>query len=279
MNKTRLALIGAGRIGKIHLKAMSEVSEVELVAIVDTNTELKQLSKHFSVPFFQSSDEMIRAVTPDGVIVGTPTEIHFGPVASALKSGVHVLVEKPIAQSVEEAQKIISLSEQTSREVLVGHHRRYYGILQKTRQLIHDGALGQLVAVQGIWTTRKADAYYEPEGRKKRSSGPVLINLIHEIDMLRYICGEVRSISAKVSRWVRNHPKEESAAMVMELENGVLGTFLISDVTPSPWTWEHATGENEVFPKSAQNSDQNLVSLQSYFVCVHYSIFDLPQIT
>ena len=180
MNKTRLALIGGGRIGKIHLKAMSEVSEAELVAIVDTNTEIDQLAKHFSVPFFQSSDKMLQTVTPDGVIVCTPTDIHFSPVASALKSGAHVLVEKPITQSVEEARKIISLSEQTSREVLVGHHRRHYGILQKTRQLIHDGLLGQLVAVQGMWTTRKADAYYELEGRKKRSSGPVLIlSLIH----------------------------------------------------------------------------------------------------
>ena len=254
MNKTRLALIGGGRIGNIHLKAMSEVSEAELVAIVDTNTEIEQLAKHFSVPFFQSSDKMLQTVTPDGVIVCTPTDIHFSPVASALKSGAHVLVEKPIAQSVEEARKIISLSEQTSREVLVGHHRRHYGILQKTRQLIYDGLLGQLVAVQGMWTTRKADAYYELEGRKKRSSGPVLINLIHEIDMLRYLCGEVRSIFAKLSGGIRNHPKEESAALVMELENGVLGTFLLSDVTPSPWTWEHATGENDGFPKSAQNT-------------------------
>ena len=52
----------------------------------------------------------------------------------------------------------------------------------------------------------------------------------------------------------RNHPKEETAAVVMELGNDVLGTFLLSDTTPSPWTWEHATGENEGFPRSGQNA-------------------------
>lgn len=254
MNKTRLALIGAGRAGKRHLKAMREVAEAELVAIVDTETELQQLAQQWSVPFFQSSEKMLQAVAPEGVIVCTPTDIHLDPVVSALESGAHVLVEKPITLSLEEARKIISTSKQTLREVLVGHHRRHYGILQKTRQLIEDGALGQLVAVQGMWTTRKADAYYEPEWRKIRSSGPVLINLIHEIDTLRYLCGEVQSISAKVSGGIRNHLKEETAAVVMELENGVLGTFLLSDATPSPWTWEHATGENEGFPKSGQNT-------------------------
>ena len=250
MNKTRLALIGAGMIGKRHLKAMREVDEAELVAIVDPQTEVKKLAEEWSVPFFSSSEEMLQALEPEGVIVCTPTEIHLEPVIASLEHGALVLVEKPITPSLEEAQKIISTSQQTSREVLVGHHRRHSKILQKTRQLIQERVLGQLVAVQGMWTTRKADDYYEPEWRKLRSSGPVLINLIHEIDTLRYVCGEVLSLSAQVRGGIRNHPKEETAVVVMELENGVLGTFLLSDVTPSPWTWEHGTGENAGFPKS-----------------------------
>ena len=199
MNKTRLALIGAGVIGKRHLKAMREVDETELVSIVDTEADVQQLAQQWSVPFFQSSEEMLHAIAPQGVIVCTPTVIHLEPVIASLEHGAHVLVEKPITPSLEEARKIISISKQTAREVLVGHHRRHYGILHKTRQLIEDGTLGQLVGVQGMWTTRKADAYYEPERRKIRSSGPVLINLIHEIDTLRYLCGEVQSIFAKVS--------------------------------------------------------------------------------
>ena len=254
MDKTRLALIGAGMIGRRHLKAMREVDEAELVAVVDTKTDIQQFAQQWSVPFFSSSEEMLQALEPEGVIVCTPTEIHLEPVIASLEHGAHVLVEKPITPSLEEAQKIISTSQQTSREVLVGHHRRHYGILQKTRQLIQERALGQLIAVQGMWTTRKADDYYEPEWRKLRSSGPVLINLIHEIDTLRYVCGEVLSLSAQVRGGIRNHPKEETAVVVMELENGVLGTFLLSDVTPSPWTWEHGTGENTGFPKSGQNA-------------------------
>ena len=138
MNKTRLALIGSGMIGKRHLKAMREVDEAELVAIVDTKTEVKKLAEEWSVPFFLSSEEMLQVLEPEGVIICTPTEIHLERVIAAMEHGAHVLVEKPITQSIEEAHKIISTSQQTSREVLVGHHRRHYGILQKTRQLIQE---------------------------------------------------------------------------------------------------------------------------------------------
>ncbi|MEO1841478.1 MAG: Gfo/Idh/MocA family oxidoreductase, partial [Pseudomonadota bacterium] len=136
---------------------------------------------------------------------------------------------------------------------LVGHHRRYSEQIQQTKRMMESGVLGELVGVTGIWAVRKTDAYFEPEWRKQRTSGPVLINLIHEIDTLRYVCGEIVSLSAKVSKGIREHPKEETTALLFEFQSGALGTFLLSDVTPSPWTWEQATGENPNFPKTSQN--------------------------
>jgi len=251
--KTRLALIGAGVIGKRHLKAIGEVAEAQLVAISDTNLEADRLARDIGVPFFSSTEEMLSTQRPDGVFVCTPTEVHLEPVLSALKFNAHVLVEKPITASMEEAELIIRSSQENTREVLVGHHRRYYRMIQKVRELIRGGGLGQLVGISGLWAVRKPDAYYEPDWRKQRSSGPVLINLIHEIDLLRYLCGELVSISAKTRRGLRSHPKEETAAVLLEFVDGAVGTFLLSDVAPSPWTWEQAVGENPDFPKSAQN--------------------------
>ena len=253
MNKTKLALVGAGTIGQRHLKAMSQVEEAELTAIVDNQPQAESIAVEMNVPFFHTTEEMLRIQQPEGVIVCTPTEIHLEPVLSSLNAGAHVLVEKPITSTMEEAQEIIKTSQTESREVLVGHHRRYYSTIQKTREMIHEGAIGKLVGISGMWTARKADSYYEPSWRQLRSSGPVLINLIHEIDTLRYICGEITSLSAKVTNGLRDHPKEETVAVLMEFEGGALGTFFLSDATPSPWTWEHATGENKNFPKSSQN--------------------------
>ena len=252
-HKTKLGLIGAGTIGKRHLQAISEVTQAERVAIVDTDPFAESLATKTNVSFFSSASQMLREIQPDGVIVCTPTEAHLEPVLSSLEFNAHVLVEKPIAPSLEEAQQIIESSKQFNRQVLVGHHRRYSEQMQQTKRMMENGVLGELVGVTGIWAVRKADAYFEPEWRKQRTSGPVLINLIHEIDTLRYLCGEIVSLSAKVSKGIRDHPKEETTALLFEFQSAALGTFLLSDVTPSPWTWEQATGENPKFPKTSQN--------------------------
>jgi len=252
-HKTKLGLIGAGTIGKRHLQAISEVIQAELVAIVDTDPLAKSIATKTNVSFFSSASQMLREIQPDGVIVCTPTEVHLEPVLSSLEYNAHVLVEKPIAPSLEEAQQIVESSKRFNRQVLVGHHRRYSEQIQQTKRMMESGVLGELVGVTGIWAVRKTDAYFEPEWRKQRTSGPVLINLIHEIDTLRYVCGEIVSLSAKVSKGIREHPKEETTALLFEFQSGALGTFLLSDVTPSPWTWEQATGENPNFPKTSQN--------------------------
>ena len=252
-HKTKLGLIGAGTIGKRHLQAISEVTQAELVAIVDTDPLAQSIAIKTNASFFSSTSQMLREIQPDGVIVCTPTEVHLEPVLSSLEFNAHVLVEKPIAPSLEEAQQIIEFSKRFNRQVLVGHHRRYSEQMQQTKRMMENGVLGELVGVTGIWATRKADAYFGLEWRKQRTSGPVLVNLIHEIDTLRYVCGEIASISAKVSKGIRDHPKEETTALLLEFHSGALGTFLLSDVTPSPWTWEQATGENPNFPKTSQN--------------------------
>ncbi|HJP10420.1 MAG TPA: Gfo/Idh/MocA family oxidoreductase [Arenicellales bacterium] len=253
MNRSTLAIIGCGVIGRRHLKAIGAIEEAHLLAIVDPSPQVENIATDVGAAFYTSVEKMLHEVQPQGVIVSTPTEHHLQPVLEALKAGAQVLVEKPIAATLAQAQLILRAAEKASRHVLVGHHRRYYTITQKARQLVREGTLGELVGVNGQWTTRKADAYYAPTWRQQRSSGPVLINLIHEIDTLRYICGEIASISARVQRGIRDHPKEETVALVMAFQSGALGTFLLSDVAPSPWTWEQATGENPDFPLSGQN--------------------------
>ena len=171
-----------------------------------------------------------------------------------MDAGVHVLVEKPITPSLDEADEIIARSRVAHRHVLVGHHRRYYPVLHKAREMVRSGALGRLVAISGQWNVRKNVAYFEPEWRKKRDAGPILTNLVHEIDSLRFICGDMSSISAETSCDILGYEKEDAAAFIIRFENGALGSFILSDQTPSPWAWEFATGENPAMPRSAQNA-------------------------
>ncbi len=254
MDAVRLAVIGAGVIGRRHVAAIADCGDAQLVAVADPDETTKQIADENSAAWFGRSEEMLAAARPDGVIVATPTEHHLQPALAALEAGAHVLIEKPIAATDEEAERIERESGQSGRHVLVGHHRRYYPLVEKARELVSGGAIGRLVAVSGQWTVLKPPHYFSADWRKKREAGPVLTNLVHEIDTLRYICGEVTSVTAEISSGVLGFEKEDVAALTLGFENGALGAVIISDQTPSPWAWEFATGENPAFPESGQNA-------------------------
>jgi predicted dehydrogenase len=254
MAEVRVAIVGAGVIGKRHVAAIAECENVELVGFADPFPGSQQVASQAKVPWFDNVGTLIEAIKPDGVVISTPTEAHFKPTMIALNAGVHVLVEKPIMATLEEAEQVVDLSEKTGLHVLAGHQRRYYSLMQKARDIVRGGNLGKLVTVSGLWNMRKNKSYYEPDWRKNWKSGPIMTNFIHEIDLLRYICGELVTISAETSNAVMGFEKEDAAAVIMKFENGALGTFLLSDQATSPWSWELATGENAALPKTGQNA-------------------------
>ncbi len=249
----RLALIGAGTIGKRHVKAIADTESAELVAIADPDPQAAEFAESCGVPCFFTTGEMLNAVEPAGVIVATPTEQHLGPCMESLRHGCHLLVEKPIAATLDEAAQMVEAAGEKGLHVLVGHHRRYYPQVEKARELLQQGAIGKPVAVSGQWCVRKHDSYYEPEWRKRWQAGPVMTNLVHEIDYLRYILGPVASVQAEVGNNVQGYEKEDAVAYLLRFTSGVLGAFVLTDQADSPWAWEFSTGENPYYPRSGEN--------------------------
>ena len=254
MSTVRIAIIGGGVIGRRHAGAIAEAAAAELVAIADPAPSGKALADDLGVPLHPDIETLIAADKPDGVIVSTPTRYHFPPTMSALEAGCHVLVEKPVMATLEEADQVLAAEAESKGRILVGHHRRHYSVLSRAREIVRSGQLGQLVMVSGQWSARKHDSYYDPDWRKAWEAGPVLTNMIHEMDSLRFICGEVESISAEVSHSVRGWEKEDAAAILMRFASGAVGTYVLSDQATSPWAWEFATGETPAFPHSVQNA-------------------------
>ena len=249
----RIALIGAGVIGKRHLNAVAKVESVELVAVADPLSSAAEIATEHGVPHYPSASEMLGEVAPSGVITATPTEHHFQPALASLDAGCHLLIEKPIAATVAEAEEIARASEARGLCVLVGHHRRYYPQVAQAREMVRGGSLGQLVTVSGQWSVRKPESYYTPDWRRRSPAGPVLTNLIHEVDYLRYVVGEIRSVTGLTGNSVQGFEKEDAAAFAFQFENGALGAFVMSDQADSPWAWEMAIGENPAFPRNGQN--------------------------
>lgn len=134
-------------------------------------------------------------------------------------------------------------------QVLVGHHRRFNPYLLAAKKALDAKSLGDVVAVQGIWALQKNTGYYDGIGEWRRTSGPVMINLIHEVDLLQYLLGPITLVSALPTKKSRGFEAEEGAAALLKFESGLVGTFVLSDNTPSPWNFEGGTGENPNIPK------------------------------
>jgi predicted dehydrogenase len=116
-------------------------------------------------------------------------------------------------------------------------------------------SLGQIIAINGLWTIHKPTEYFNPptEWRRLDSAGPVLINLIHEIDILHHLFGPIARVYAEKSISQRGHAAEEGAAITLKFEGGIVGTFLLSDAVISPHNFEAGTGENPTIPKEGRD--------------------------
>lgn len=254
MDKVRVGLIGAGSIGVRHMKAMEEVPEITLVAIADPSPAAVRIGAAQNIPIYPDAGAMLAQGGLDAVIIATPTERHHQDMMMALEARQTVLVEKPITATLAEADEVTRFAEQQGCHVLVGHQRRYYPCAAEAREIIAQGRIGKLMGVTGQWTTRKDDDYYSAAWRRDVKAGPILTNLIHEIDLLRFICGDIANVSAEVTHHDQEFDKEDAVAIIMKFVNSAVGTFLLSDRTPTPWTWEMALGESVRFPKTGQNA-------------------------
>jgi len=191
MEPVRLGLIGGGLISAKHIEASKIISNGNLVALCDTNPERKVLAEQLKIPFFTDYQEMIKEVGLEGVIDGTPNQFHAEVGMTCAKHGIHVLTEKPITSTLEDGKRLVEAVQQSGIKLLVGHHRRYFPLIKRAREIVQSGELGQLVGVSMLWALMKPDNYFEVAWRSQKGGGPILINIIHEIDNLRFICGDV----------------------------------------------------------------------------------------
>lgn len=249
----RIALFGAGLIGSKHAARIGEHPDFELAGIADVNRD--QVARAFpGVPVLDDAERLLDEVKPDAVIIASPNGLHLPHGVACARRGVPFIVEKPVTDTLEAAEALCKAVRASGVATLVGHHRRHHLAVLEARRLIAAGAIGDVVGVSGVWATRKPDAYFEAgPWRRQTGGGPVLINLIHEIDFLRFCLGEIAAVSAVTSNRVRDFAVEDTAALAIEFASGALGTFLLSDAAVSPWTMEQGVGESVEFPYSGQS--------------------------
>lgn len=253
-NKCRIAIVGAGVIGQKHAALIRASLVAELVGICDSDGSRIPVAQQFQVPFYQKLEALLVREQPAGVIIATPNHLHADVAEICAAHGVHLLVEKPIADSLADAERIKRAAQQAGVQVLVGHHRRHNPLIAQTRTLIQEGALGKLIGVSVLWTIRKPDEYFDVTWRTQRpNGGPALINLIHEIDSLRFICGEITQVYAQSSSAIRGFAVEDTLTATLTFANGAFGSILLSDAAAAPWSYEATTGENPLYFRTAED--------------------------
>jgi predicted dehydrogenase len=235
-------------IGRAHLQRIAASSECELAALVDPSPAAAEIAQAAGVPLFRELEPMLETERPDGVIVATPNALHVAGALLCIARGVAVLVEKPIADSVADAQQLVDAAQAARVAVLVGHHRRHSAILEAAREVIASGRLGRLVAVTGSATFYKPDRYFDDgPWRRQAGGGPILINMIHEVDNLRTLAGEIVQVQAMASNTARGFEVEDTVSIGLRFANGALGSFMLSDSAASPRSWEQTSGENQSY--------------------------------
>jgi predicted dehydrogenase len=254
--KLRILLSGAGLMGRKHAQLVTMRPDCALVAVVSPSSEQNRLfAAEFGSPLFSSVSDALTNVHVDAVIISSPNEFHFDQAIECIARGIPALVEKPITDKLTTARALAEESETRQVPILVGHHRTYSPLLDAARSFIHSAKFGRLVAMQGSALFYKP-AHYFVEGiwRTKIGGGPILINLIHEIGIMRHLCGEIRRLTALAGNHIRSFEVEDTVAICLEFDSGALGTFLLSDTAASSKSWEMTSGENPVYPSFPQQN-------------------------
>ena len=254
MRAIRIGVLGAGLIGKKHINVLlADEGNFELAGVADPDFSVVAQAAPDARQFL-SIDNLITEAKPDGVIIATPNQTHLEMGLACINAGLPILVEKPVADSLEDAHHLIDAAEAAGVPVLVGHHRRHNPIMQAAAQAVHFGSLGRVVSAASLWMTHKPKGYHDPIWRRRPGGGPILINAIHEVDSLRMLLGDIEEVQAFSSNAVRGFEVEDTTAAVFRFSSGALGTLTLSDTASAPWTWEWTSGENPDFPKTGADS-------------------------
>ena len=269
MSKLAIAVIGAGLIGRAHVETIRRSEHCRLAGIAEPAAAGKDYADRLGVPWHADHAALLDHVKPDAAIIATPNATHREVAIACVDRGIPAIVEKPIASSLADAAAIVAASERSAVPILVGHHRRYNPIIRRARAIVLGGTLGRLTNASVLAMFYKPPEYFELAWRRQPGGGPVLINLIHEIDLIRHLCGEIATVQAVTSNATRGFEVEDTAAVLLRLVGGALVTLSLGDCAAAPWSWDLASGESPNYPPQP-------VPVQTHFLCGTEGSLALP---
>jgi len=219
----KIGVIGTGSMGKNHARVCSELEKVELIGIADVDkVTAKKVAERFGTKSFFDYKEIIPQI--DAAIIATPTFTHHKIAMDLIDNGKHVLVEKPICDSIEKAEELVKKARKEDIVLAVGHIERHNPAVKFVKDALDKKRFGELITI----ASKRVSKFY---GRIK-DVGVILDVGIHDIDIMRFLAGEVKSVYARAGRFNDNISHEDHANIILGFENEVNGVVEVNWLTP-----------------------------------------------
>lgn len=230
VDNVRFAVAGCGFIGRLHARVINSIEGAGVTAVMDTDAGAAgELARQYGCRWYDNAEDMLRDPNVDAVAICLPSGLHAELTVRAARAGKHVICEKPMDVSAEQAEKMTAACRENQVRFSVIMQHRFDQPVLLLEKAIEDGLMGRLLwgASRTIWY--RDDKYYSNPWRgtwKYDGGGALMCQSIHYIDLLLHIMGNVRSVSGKCR--TLGHPQietEDVGVADVEFENGALGTI------------------------------------------------------
>ena len=235
METLKTGLVGCGKVGHLHAKALSRLPESRFVAACDSDFQrAQQFAAEYKVNAYHDVEEMIAKSGVDSLDVCTPHPLHADPAIKAAKAGVHVLIEKPLASSLQDCDAILNAAKNSGAKIGTVCQRRFYAPCQRIRRAIDEGKIDRPILGSVAMYGWRDQPYYKSDpwrGTWRGEGGGVLVNQApHQLDLLQWYMGPIDEL---FGYWDNlNHPYievEDNAIALLRFKNGALGNIVVSN--------------------------------------------------
>lgn len=251
MRTYNIAILGCGKVAHLHAKAIANLPNAKLVGVWSRTVKTaKNFAAEYEVPFYSTIEKLVRNEKVELVIVCTPHPFHLNPVVEAASAGANILVEKPLASTLEDSDKMIAACKHAGVKLGVVSQRRWYEPVKRVKKAIDAGKIGKPVFGTVNMLGWRDRAYYDTDewrGTWEMEGGGVLVNQApHQLDILLWYMGEIDEV---YGQWKNlNHPYievEDTALAIVKFKNGGIGNIIVSNSQkPGIYGKVHVHGEN-----------------------------------
>lgn len=238
MGSLRAAVVGAGLMGRLHVRVITEVEGVELAAVVDPDPAAEEVAYRGRASWFASTADLLARDRPDFAVVAVPTAEHTAVAVPLVEAGIPLLVEKPIAPTVEEGTELIEAARFAGVPLGVGHVERFNPAVRELKSRLDTGELGRVFQVH----TRRLSPFPLHIG----DSGVALDLATHDLDVMCRLAGIPVRLAAQTGRHAhRRH--EDLLAAILRFDSGIIGLLEANWLTPAKVRQLSVTGERGMF--------------------------------